>query len=197
MHRVRDETEIYSNYLTSEFDELNSIFYEYRGKEITDDLISDVIQYVIFMYLNGYQSVSYMVGVDGTREPNTKTISKAIYTIIDGKDIYDRLSEIKGKKYDDLQGQIENIIRSDGHRCYVSGQMQCAKNIKSKGVRLSKTWDSVMDGKERITHHNLHGVEKEEDEYFETVNGKTKAPGQFGIPEEDCNCRCILKYRRL
>lgn len=197
MHRVRDETEIYSNYLTSEFDELNEIYYEYQDKEISDKTIEDIIQYFIFMFLNGYQSVAYMVGVDGLKEPTTKAISNAVYKLVQGKDVLDRLEPLKGGNYNDLQGQIDNIIRSDGHRCYVEGQKECANSIKESGIRLKKIWDSVMDGKERITHHKLHGVEKDDDEYFETMNGKTKAPGQFGIPQEDCNCRCILRYRRV
>ena len=196
MHRVRDETEIYSNYLISEFDELNELYYEYSDKEITQKLIDDVMEYMIFMYLNGFQSAAYMVGYDSFKEPDAKMIAKAVYQEIDGKDVFQRLQELSGGNYNDMQGQIDNIVRSDGHRCYVLGQEDFGKSAEENGFDLEKSWDSVMDGKERETHHDLHGTTIPFSDYFVTKNGKAKAPGLFNIPEEDCNCRCILRFRR-
>ena len=196
MHRVRDETEIYSNYLLSEFDELNAMYKQYEGKNIDSGIVDEIIGYLIFMYFNGAQSVSLMIGESEFEEPDAITISSALYQKTDGKDVIDRLEEYIGQPYGSSEKDIDAIIRTEGHRLYVLGQMESARQIEEKGASLYKRWYTTLDGKERHTHYLLNDTVKPIDEYFETINGKTKAPGQFGIPEEDCNCRCILRYER-
>lgn len=197
MHRVRDETEIYTNYLLSEFEELNNITGLYTGKKVDVKMIDDIMEYLIFMYLNGMQSVGYMVGASEIKEPDSKTISDALYQKIDGKDVMERLEQYLEFEYMDFYDNIDSIIRTDGHRMYILGQMAMIDQLSSEGYTIKKTWDTTLDGKERETHRLLDGKTKYNDEYFETVNGKAKAPGQFGVPEEDCNCRCILKCERI
>lgn len=122
MHRVRDETEIYSNYLLSEFDELNAMYKQYEGKNIDSGIVDEIIGYLIFMYFNGAQSVSLMIGESEFEEPDAITISSALYQKTDGKDVIDRLEEYIGQPYGSSEKDIDAIIRTEGHRLYVLGQ---------------------------------------------------------------------------
>lgn len=60
------------------------------------------------------------------------------------------------------------------------------------GRRFGKKWNAMMDDDTRFTHYLLNGTVVEADGWFETVNGRAQRPGGFGIPEEDCNCRCVI-----
>lgn len=56
-------------------------------------------------------------------------------------------------------------------------------------------WDSTLDGRTRYTHRKLDGQIRELDEDFEVDGMSASAPGYFGDPAEDCNCRCAVLQR--
>ena len=85
------------------------------------------------------------------------------------------------------------IARTEGLRVSSESKLDYAKKVKNRyGADLVKQWDSTLDGKTRAEHQQLDGQYKEIDEYFECSAGKAKAPGLFGNPAMDCNCRCCL-----
>lgn len=85
------------------------------------------------------------------------------------------------------------IARTEGLRVTSESKLDYAKKVKNKyGTDLVKQWDSTLDGKTRVEHQELDGQIKEIDECFECSGGKAKAPGLFGNPAMDCNCRCCL-----
>lgn len=47
----------------------------------------------------------------------------------------------------------------------------------------------------RDTHRKLDGQIRELDEDFEVDGMRASAPGHFGDPAEDCNCRCAVLQR--
>lgn len=87
------------------------------------------------------------------------------------------------------------IARTEGHRIQVQSAMDAQKIAKSKGADIVKQWDSTLDGNTRDLHRLLDGQIREIDEPFEVGGRKVKAPGMFGDPAEDCNCRCCLLQR--
>lgn len=54
---------------------------------------------------------------------------------------------------------------------------------------------STFDGNTRDLHRLLDGQIRDVNELFEVANLKVEAPGMFGDPAEDCNCRCCLLQR--
>lgn len=54
---------------------------------------------------------------------------------------------------------------------------------------------STLDGNTRDLHRLLDGQIRDVNELFEVANLKVEAPGMFGDPAEDCNCRCCLLQR--
>lgn len=87
------------------------------------------------------------------------------------------------------------IARTEGHRVQTSARVDAMSEAKKKGADVVKQWDASLDGKTRDTHRKLDGQIRELDEPFEVDGMKADAPGYFGNPAEDCNCRCALLQR--
>lgn len=89
----------------------------------------------------------------------------------------------------------KRIARTEGHRIQNAAALDAQKAAKEAGADVVKQWDSTLDGKTRKTHRKLDGQIREIDEPFEVGGHKAMAPGQFGRPEEDINCRCAILQR--
>ena len=87
------------------------------------------------------------------------------------------------------------IARTEGHRIQVQSSIDAQMVAKSKGADIVKQWDSTLDGNTRDLHRLLDGQIREIDEPFEAGGIQVDAPGMFGDPAEDCNCRCCLLQR--
>lgn len=87
------------------------------------------------------------------------------------------------------------IARTEGHRVQQSAALDAQYRAKEKGADIVKQWDSTLDNRTRPHHRMLDGQIRELDEDFEIDGLKAQAPGHFGKPKEDCNCRCCLLQR--
>lgn len=84
------------------------------------------------------------------------------------------------------------IARTEGHRIQNNAALDAQKRAKDRGAEVVKQWDSTLDGKTRSEHRELDGQIREVGEMFEVAGYKVEAPGMFGDPSQDCNCRCSL-----
>lgn len=88
------------------------------------------------------------------------------------------------------------IAKTEGHRIQNESAYNVQVRAKEKGADIVKQWDSTLDGKTRPTHRMLDGQIVGVDGYFKSDSGyKALYPGDFGVPSEDCNCRCALLQR--
>lgn len=88
------------------------------------------------------------------------------------------------------------IAKTEGHRIQNESAYNVQVRAKQKGADVVKQWDSTLDGKTRPTHRSLDGQIVDVDGYFKSDSGyKALYPGDFGVPSEDCNCRCALLQR--
>ena len=88
------------------------------------------------------------------------------------------------------------IAKTEGHRIQCESTYNVQVRAKEKGADVVKQWDSTLDGKTRPTHRLLDGQIVDVDGYFKSDSGyKALYPGDFGVPSEDCNCRCALLQR--
>ena len=85
-----------------------------------------------------------------------------------------------------------NIVQTEGHRIQIRSALDSGNKARAKGADLVKVWDSTLDSKTRDHHRELDGQVRELDEDFEVDGITVSAPGQFGMPSEDCRCRCAL-----
>lgn len=113
----------------------------------------------------------------------------------------------QGLSYQEMARNLKNVInvdynktlriaKTEGHRIQQEATYNVQKRAIAKGAKVVKQWDSTLDGKTRPTHRALDGQIVGVDEYFKSESGyKALYPGNFGIPSEDCNCRCCLLQR--
>lgn len=87
------------------------------------------------------------------------------------------------------------IVRTEAHRIQQASTMDAQERSKSMGANVVKQWDSTLDGRTRSEHRKLDGQIREIDEPFEAGGLKAMAPGHFGDPAHDCNCRCVSLTR--
>ena len=87
------------------------------------------------------------------------------------------------------------IVRTEAHRIQQASTMDAQVRSKSMGADVVKQWDSTLDGRTRSEHRKLDGQIREIDEPFEAGGLKAMAPGHFGDPAHDCNCRCVSLTR--
>ena len=91
--------------------------------------------------------------------------------------------------------RAKTIVRTEGHRIQQASAEDARQAAKTRGCDVVRQWDSTLDGDTRSTHRRLDGKIVELDEYFELDGKKARYPGDFGKPEEDCNCRCVALTR--
>ena len=143
----------------------------------------DYMEFVLcLVYAYGWKDAEEIVGIvpfkDGLDD-------KAVNLEIDGKTFRDRITE------DSTVDEVIRIIDTEAHRDYNTGVYDAAKGSGKEGIK--KKWLTMMDNRVRDTHDYLHGTVVGLDDYFYTYTGeRAKFPGQFGSPEEDCNCRCFV-----
>ena len=91
--------------------------------------------------------------------------------------------------------RVRTIVRTEAGRIQEQATMDAANEAKKAGARVVKQWCAIRDGRTRPTHRRLHNQIREVEEPFE-IDGKTAMqPHGFGLPEEDCNCRCTTLIR--
>ena len=133
------------------------------------------------------------IGLDMTKLKKTVTqeISRGIATNLSYKEIA-RNIETAAKIPKD---RAKAIARTDGHRVLEASAEDARQAAKARGADVLKQWDATMDGDTRDTHRQLDGQIRETNEPFTLGSKSAMYPGSFGIPEEDCNCRCIATTR--
>ena len=87
------------------------------------------------------------------------------------------------------------ISRTEGHRIQQKSALDAQYAAKEKGADIVKQWDATLDNRTRPHHRRLDGQLRELEEPFELEGMTAMAPGHFGKPKEDCNCRCCLLQR--
>lgn len=131
------------------------------------------------------------VDVSGLKKSISAEITRGIASSLSYSDIARNLNNVSKAGY----SNAKRIVVTEGHRIQQASTMDAQKTAKAKGADVVKQWDSTLDGKTRDTHRRLDGQIREVDEPFEIGGMKADAPGYFGDPAEDCNCRCACLTR--
>ena len=160
------------------------------GREIEDDLE----ELLIMAYVMGSDYANRVLETEVDRD--VSKMSAVINAPIEGKTWKDRVRE--HVQQGDF-GMIETVIRTETDRVYNEAVEETAEDIvEETDVKdVYKTWVTMHDEKVRDTHWHLQGMTIPLDNYFYTFNyDRAKAPHGFGVPQEDCNCRCTLRLSR-
>ena len=155
-----------------------------RSREDLEDIIDDMFYIFLLSYHHG------AAAVNPEYKPTLKTAMETIDDDVAGKTWRERMQE-----HFEQGGTLADVVRiveSEAHR---DANTAAYKAAKAKGC-TTKTWHAVMDDRTRESHRYLNGVTIPiDDEFYSAFGGSTMFPGQWGIPEEDINCRCWLTYK--
>lgn len=178
---------VLKRYLIAEFDELHRLnSYEYLNEDY--DLPEEVERYLEDMYLEGFSSAFYLLGMD-VEALNPTLMLAAVWATVQGRTFRDRM---EGELSD---WEIWRIARTEGHRVFIEGQEDGARQAaQTSHQTVKKRWVSRLDSRVRNTHRDLEGVTLPLDGWFVTPNGQAQRPGTFEVPDEDVNCRCVLDF---
>lgn len=182
---------------TQPFDELNNLRTELvrlkpllEAEETREDATEELYEllWVLYgtAYLNGVNEANTQLC--GVAEASPQRFVEQALKPIAGKTFADRIDEYSQTA--DIEA-IYRVADTDSHRLYVEGELDTAI---ADGAKV-KTWHTMEDFRVRDTHDYLEGVTVGIDDVFATYTGaETYYPGEFGIAEEDVNCRCWLTF---
>ncbi len=111
--------------------------------------------------------------------------------LIQGKSYQQVARDIK-ERMDVGATNVQRIAQTEMHRVQMEGRLDALEHAADKGVIMKKQWVSTLDDRTRDSHQSLDGQKVAIDEQFEIRGSKADAPGGFGVPEEDINCRCTM-----
>jgi hypothetical protein len=89
----------------------------------------------------------------------------------------------------------KRIVRTEGHRIQQTSADDARNVAKSKGADVVKQWDASLDMVTRPVHRQLDGQIRETEDTFDAGGYHVMYPGAFGVPSQDCNCRCVALTR--
>jgi len=90
-------------------------------------------------------------------------------------------------------GRATMIARTEATRAVNGAAVDAYREAASQGVEVKKEWMSARDGKVRPEHIELDGQTRYVENDFTTLSGDSAdAPGGFGVPALDVNCRCTV-----
>jgi hypothetical protein len=145
----------------------------------------DYMEFVLcLIYDYGWKDAEQIVGIVPFKDGlDDKTVNLEINGETYRERVFEQLDE------DSLMGVLR-IIDTEAHRDYNTGVYDAAKE---SGVEVRKQWVTMMDELVRDTHSYLEGMVVGMDDRFYTFDGDSaRFPGDFTLPQNNCNCRCSI-----
>ena len=180
------------------FDELNRVkaaipqFFDESGTRIKskkdfDSLLDMLEDLFLLAYANGNEMTNLQLA--SNIEPSLEDVIRVVDKEIAGKTWRDRVRE-----YYDNGGTIADIERIADTETHRDSNAAAYETAKAAGA-TTKTWKTMMDDRVRDSHYWLEGVSAPIDGEFYNYKGQsTMYPGEWGVAEEDVNCRCWVTY---
>lgn len=167
--------------------------------ERPEDVVEDVLSYLIDAYLTGSKAAAEMLGLApildevgiSSTDGGTGFMEEALYLPIEGKTFADRVLEYA--LLDDVEG-IRKVAETEYHRVYNTAGDHMARSAPGQ---VMKRWRTVGDDAVREAHRYLEGRDVPLDAEFYTYDGDHAAfPGGFTQARNNVNCRCVVTYTR-
>lgn len=96
-----------------------------------------------------------------------------------------------------LAEQLAVIAETETHRAINTGAKDGADEYADEhpGVTIFKQWQTMLDDRVREEHQYLEGATVPLDARFYSWSGDSaRFPGDFVLPENNVNCRCVLRF---
>ena len=180
------------------FDELNAFIERLRtryadgqlpqgNKVEEEDIIDELLDLFLLAYAQGNSVTNANLSSDWM--PPVDEVMR----VVDAK-VADKTWRERVEEYFSSGGSVDDLVRiaeTETHRDANTAALDTAK----KAGATSKTWVTMADDRVRDPHVYLDGITVGIDDEFITYDGgHAQAPGLFGVPELDINCRCYLIF---
>lgn len=96
-----------------------------------------------------------------------------------------------------LIDRLAVLAETETHRAINTGGLDGAQDYadRHRGETIFKQWVTMGDDRVRDTHDYLEGSTIPLNARFYTYDGDSaRFPGDFILPENNCNCRCWIRY---
>ena len=109
----------------------------------------------------------------------------------------------KEKKTYSTVSRLMRISRTENTQMRSQVKLDIQKELAEQGIEVRRRWVHTLynpsaiitdEYEPRLDHLSLHGQLEDGSGYFHTPLASGKAPGMFGVPEEDINCRCDVDF---
>lgn len=108
------------------------------------------------------------------------------------------------KKTQSIVSNLMRVFRTESTDMRSRFKMELQENLLAEGIKVKRRWLHTMFNSRNVIldnytprgdHLAMNGQLEDSLGYFHSPNGAvTKAPGMFGLPEEDINCRCDVDF---
>lgn len=118
------------------------------------------------------------------------------------EDLFEELIKKEKKTYSTLS-RLMRIARTENTQMRSQFKLDIQRELASQGIEVRRKWIHTLynptaiitdEYEPRLDHLALHGQLEDRSGYFHTPKASGKAPGMFGVPEEDINCRCDVEF---
>lgn len=109
---------------------------------------------------------------------------------------YGELAKRIQKTYDVSENKAKSIARNETARVKSASEKETMDEVAGSGVKMTKTWNNVLDERSRKNHADMDGVTIPYDEDFNISGKEGPAPRLINDynGEENISCRCFLTY---
>lgn len=136
------------------------------------------------------------IGEDTSDIPvSVPELYETIYKPVAGETFEERLEKRLREGTLDTE-TLKRIMETDYHRCEETGAYNTAIHYgNATGTTPYKIWRTMKDDRVRDQHWWAEGQMVPIDGLFTMPDGsQAPYPGMFGVPDQDCNCRCWVAF---
>lgn len=137
------------------------------------------------------------IAQDRLRRGSRERIRRSIAQGLARGSSFPQMAKEVGKAINGTRHDALRIARTEGHRAQIKGVQKGMEKTKELGIEGAEVWDAALDESTRSSHGQLDGEPKNEEKGGWRIPGTntwTEGPGQSGIPQEDINCRCAVRF---
>lgn len=118
------------------------------------------------------------------------------------KELFETSLKNEKKSYSTIS-RLMRISRTENTQMRSKVKLDIQTELEKQGIEVKRRWVHTLYNpnaiitdtyEPRLDHLALNGVLEDDRGYFHTPLGSSKAPGMFGIAQEDINCRCDIDF---
>ena len=180
---------------------------KYTEKNLEEIGVADKMQPISLNY-NQYKSKRMDRLINKQFDKFSKTVKSQILNGLNTGDVngvkqlFETSLKNEKKSYSTVS-RLMRISRTENTQMRSQVKLDIQSELAKQGIEVKRRWIHTLynplaiitdEYEPRLDHLQLHGTLEDSNGYFHTPLGSAKAPGMFGIAQEDINCRCDVDF---